>query len=245
MGKVFGRIIMMLCFTVLLGTAAQAKALKEVYLRDGGIIECQKLWQANGKVMVLVNRDTLVELARDEVDLKKTFGKKAVKGKKAKVKKKQMVATSGKSEAAAQRPAKPGAVPEAVKGAEPSAKPAAPVAKPAPLAQPQPAPAAAPPVLGVKPAAQPAPAAKPAAPAAQQLAAKPAPVQGTATSAKKAASVVAETPPRTTLPLAKPTPPPPPPKATFVASNMVNIVLGAVLVLLVAGYVFYKKRQKE
>jgi hypothetical protein len=245
MGKVFGSIILMLCFTVLLGTAAQAKALKGVYLRDGGIIECQKVWQANGKVMVLVNRDTLVELARDEVDLKKTFEKKPVKSKKAKVKKKKMVATAGKHEAAVQPPAKHGAAPEAVKSAEPSAKPAAPVAKPAPSAQPQPAPTAAPPT----------PAVKPAAPAARQPAAKPASVaqppaagasvQGAATSAKKAAPAVAATSTRTTLPLAKPAPPPPPPEPSFVAANMYNIVLGALLVLLVAGYVFYKKRQKE
>ncbi|HEX2768893.1 MAG TPA: hypothetical protein VHN12_06380, partial [Geobacteraceae bacterium] len=90
MGRNFGRIIIMLGCTILLAAAAQAKTLKEVYLKTGGIIECRKFWQSDGKVMVLVNRDTLVDLARDEVDLKKTFAKKPAKAvKKAKAKKKK------------------------------------------------------------------------------------------------------------------------------------------------------------
>ena len=50
-----------------------AKQLKAVYLKDGGVIECQKFWKENGKVMVLVNRDVLVDLSQDEVDMKRTF----------------------------------------------------------------------------------------------------------------------------------------------------------------------------
>ena len=112
MGRILSSTIVLLCCIILLAATSQAKTPKEVYLKDGGIIECQKVWQANGKVMVLVNRDTLVDFSKDEVDLQKTFAKKPVKGvKKAKVRKK--VATKPGAvmpQAVPQPPAKPGPV---------------------------------------------------------------------------------------------------------------------------------------
>lgn len=238
MGRIFGSIIVLLCCIILLAAASQAKTPKEVYLKDGGIIECQKIWQANGKVMALVNRDTLVDFSRDEVDLQKTFVKKTVKGvKKIKVRKK--VAS------------KPGAVmPQAV--SKPPAKPVtvaitaqkirtAPTAKPAQLASPQPATPAA---KLTSPAAKPAPpAAKTVPPAVIKPSAIKPSVQAAATSAKKPALAVVAPAIRTTLPVAKP-PAPLPPQPSFLAANMVNIALVALLVLLVAGYVVYKRRQK-
>jgi len=212
MGRNFGRIIIMLCCTILLAATAQAKTLKEVYLKAGGIIECQKVWQSHGKVMVLVNRDTLVDLARDEVDLKKTFGKKPSKTvKKARARKKAVPEAVAVTPQAAPQPlAKPGAVTATVQkaGEVPAAKPAAPTVKPA------------------------TPTVK-------------SPVLGTATSVKKpapGAAVTSSQPQRPSLPLAKSTPPPPPQKS-FLESNMLTIALVALLVLLVTGYLVYKKKQ--
>ncbi len=70
------------------------------------------------------------------------------------------------------------------------------------------------------------------------------PVQKVATSATKPAPA----PPlaRTTLPVAKPAvkPPQPAPEPSFLAANMKNIALVALLALLLIGYFVYKKRQK-
>lgn len=65
---------------VLLASALAAPRL--VHLKDGSVIECQSVAKKGGQVIVVVNRDTVVELAADEVDLKRTFPvsrKKAVK----------------------------------------------------------------------------------------------------------------------------------------------------------------------
>jgi hypothetical protein len=54
---------------------ASASAAK-VYLKDGGVIEARKVWRAKGKVMVLVNRQSIAEFSDSEVNLKKTFVRK-------------------------------------------------------------------------------------------------------------------------------------------------------------------------
>ena len=245
MGRIIGRIIMTLCCTILLAATVQAKTTKKVYLSDGGIIECQKVWQANGKVMVLVNRDTLVDLSKDEVDLKKTFAKKPVKHPKKKARKcEAKMPETAKEEVVTPPSAKPAVAPTTAQKPEPApakgtppkpkvaanavAKPVAPEAKPA---------AATPPHNAADKV-------KPAPPAAKQppdQVAKPAPPP-----AKPAAPAAATPPeaPRANLPLAKPATPPPPPEKSFLAENMTNIGLGALLVLLVAGYLVYKNKQK-
>ena len=45
---------------------------KQVYLQDGGIIECQSFWQRGDKVLVKVNRDIVAEFDRSEIDLQRT-----------------------------------------------------------------------------------------------------------------------------------------------------------------------------
>jgi len=53
---------------------------KQLYLSDGGIIECKSFRLQGDQVIVLVNRDTLLELERKEVDLRRSFrhsGKKS------------------------------------------------------------------------------------------------------------------------------------------------------------------------
>jgi len=273
MGRIFCRIVMTLCCTILLAASVQAKTLKEVYLKDGGIIKCQNVWQANGKVKVLVNHELLVDLSRSEVDLEKTFGKKPAKSaKKMKAGKKGAFKPAAiEPETIPQPPAKPVVPPAAEQKPEtrlkPEAKPAPPIAKPvAPAvknATPTPkqpaskeikpsSPAAKhPPAEPVKPA-PPAPkqqaesASKPAAPAAANAppAAKPA-VQHPTTSAKKPTTGAAATKPeapRSNLPLAKPATPPEE-KKSFLSGNMKNFALAGLLLLLVIGYVVYKKKQ--
>jgi hypothetical protein len=229
MGRMFRRIIVTLCCTILLAATAQAETPKQVYLKDGGIIVCQKIWQTNGKVMALVNRDTLVDLSKDEVDLRKTFGKKPVKTVKNKGKKKIVVKhETVRPQAAPQPPVKPPAAPaNAKKIVVPTVKPAPPPAVPAikkALQQPKTNTA-----MPAQPVVHPtAPKVQVLGPAA--LMNKPAP--GTVAAA------------RTSLPLAKPSPPPPP-KPSFWAANTVNIVLVVLLILLAAGYMAYKKQQKK
>jgi hypothetical protein len=227
MGRLFRRIIVTLCCTILLAAIAQAKTPKEVYLKDGGVIVCQKVWQTNDKVMVLVNRDILVDLSKDEVDLKKTFGKKPVKAVKKKGNKKVVVKHGAvMPQAALQPPAiPPAALATAHKtGGAPAVKPPPSVIKPAPQQH------AASTAIPAPSAAQP--------PTTKHL------VQGAATSVVKPAPAAVASPPRISLPLAKPVSPPPPKPSVFTA-NGVNIGLVALLVLLVAGYVVYKKQHKS
>lgn len=48
---------------------------KQVYLKDGGIIDAQSAWQQGNKVFVKVNRDIVADFNPDEVDLRRTFPK--------------------------------------------------------------------------------------------------------------------------------------------------------------------------
>lgn len=44
-----------------------------VYLRDGGIVDCESFWRKGDQVIVKVNRDVVIEFGSDEVDLEKTM----------------------------------------------------------------------------------------------------------------------------------------------------------------------------
>jgi hypothetical protein len=50
---------------------------KEVYLKDGGIIDSQSAWRRGDKVFVLVNRDIIADFDQSEIDLRRTFPKSA------------------------------------------------------------------------------------------------------------------------------------------------------------------------
>jgi hypothetical protein len=165
MGRIFCRIMMTLCCTILLVASVQAKTLKEVYLKDGGIIQCQKVWQANGKVMVLVNRDIILDLSRSDVDLKKTFARKPAKATRKVKRVKKAAAGSGAvmAQAVAQPPAKAVVAPATGQKSEVTPKPAA---KTAPPTAKQPAPEAIKPAPPV-PSQQAAPPPEPAAPATE------------------------------------------------------------------------------
>jgi hypothetical protein len=58
---------------VLLGLATPSLAAKVVYLKDGGAINAKSAWRSQGKVQVLINRDTLATFLPSEVDMKRTF----------------------------------------------------------------------------------------------------------------------------------------------------------------------------
>ncbi len=46
---------------------------KQVFLKDGGIIDCQSAWQKGDKVFVKVNRDIVADFNLNEIDLRRTF----------------------------------------------------------------------------------------------------------------------------------------------------------------------------
>jgi hypothetical protein len=48
---------------------------KQVYLSDGSIIDCQSFWRHGDKVVVKINRDTILEFARNEINERRTFVK--------------------------------------------------------------------------------------------------------------------------------------------------------------------------
>lgn len=70
--------ILVYCFIGVLVSVLPALA-KNVYLKNGEVIDAQRVWQANGSVHVLVNRDVLLHFTSSEVDTKKTFRRQAVK----------------------------------------------------------------------------------------------------------------------------------------------------------------------
>jgi len=72
MMKLSGRIALALCIWLSLAGVCLAK---EVYLQDGGIVECKSFWRKGNEVVVLINRDTLVEFGVNELNMKKTFAK--------------------------------------------------------------------------------------------------------------------------------------------------------------------------
>ena len=45
---------------------------KQVYLKDGSIVECESVWRRGDLIVVKINRDTLVEFERREIDLRRT-----------------------------------------------------------------------------------------------------------------------------------------------------------------------------
>lgn len=140
-----------------------------VFLTDGGELECKSFRRQGNTFIVMVNRDTVLELSADEIDLKKTLAQKSTKKQRKPFK--QMAASTGKKAAAnsltpaspppqtspltrpAAAPLSSTATPQAPQPAVGNAKPAQAVPPPAvkgktipPEVLPAPAPKAAPPV---------------------------------------------------------------------------------------------------
>lgn len=139
---------------------------KDVYLKDGGIIECESFWKRGGQIVVKVNRDVLLEFEPAAIDMPKTFRRvnhkpHQVKRKKTAVKAPHamLVTTQGAAAKSTTAATPPHAAPAPVAASAPTAKPAV-VETAAPSSPPAPAVAAAP---AEKEAAQsePAPTASP------------------------------------------------------------------------------------
>jgi hypothetical protein len=64
--KILYAVALVMVWTV----AAQAAV---IYLKGGGQIKAKKIWREKGKVVVLVNRDSITTFANSELNLKKTF----------------------------------------------------------------------------------------------------------------------------------------------------------------------------
>lgn len=73
MGKVWRLLLLALVLNAALSTAALART---VYLADGGTIQAQKVWKEEGRIYLLLNRDSLIHFSPEEINLKKTFAKK-------------------------------------------------------------------------------------------------------------------------------------------------------------------------
>ena len=73
MKKITFQCIMSLCIVMFIAAAGYCSPLKQVYLSDGSVVECQSFGHRDGKIMVIVNRDVVLELNRSEVDMKRTF----------------------------------------------------------------------------------------------------------------------------------------------------------------------------
>jgi hypothetical protein len=72
---------------------------KQVFLRDGSVLDCESFWKRNGQIVAKVNRDTVLEFAPEEVDLGKTF--RQTKHKAPPIKRKQQRALPADSKASA------------------------------------------------------------------------------------------------------------------------------------------------
>lgn len=150
MGKIWRLLLLALVLNAALSTAVLARS---VYLTDGGIIAAQKVWQEEGRVYVLLNRDSLITFSPEEINLKKTFAKK-------------------RAHAAPQAVARSVKVPAI-------AVPAAPPAKTAPTTSAPPAPVKVAPAAkaGTPPLAKVVPPAPAPVPVAKQPAPRPRPVE--------------------------------------------------------------------
>jgi len=61
------------CAMALLLVWAVSAQAATVYLKDGGTIKAKRVWREKGKIVVLVNRDSITSFTAGEVNLKKTF----------------------------------------------------------------------------------------------------------------------------------------------------------------------------
>lgn len=115
---------------------------KQVYLKDGGIIDSQSAWRRGDKVFVLVNRDIIAEFDKSEIDLRRTFPKTGSSSRHLHRKASARAATAATKPAPA--PARVASAPVPTV-APPAPKPAAStVPPPAPAAKESPQPVAAP-----------------------------------------------------------------------------------------------------
>lgn len=76
MGTIWRLLLLALLLNATLVTGALARS---VYLADGGVIKAQKVWQEEGRIYLLLNRDSLITFSPEEINMQKTFAKKKQK----------------------------------------------------------------------------------------------------------------------------------------------------------------------
>lgn len=127
MRKIWRILLLALLLNATLATVVLAHS---VYLADGGKIEAQKVWQEDGRVYVLLNRDSLITFSPQEINLQKTFAKKKQVAKTKAGAQSVKVPETAAPAAAAEKPATTAVTAE--KPAPAPAVPAPAVKKPAP-----------------------------------------------------------------------------------------------------------------
>ena len=139
--SVFVRNTVLMLFMLLL--SAGVCFGKQVFLKDGGIIDGQSAWQKGGKVFVKVNRDIIADFNANEIDLRRTFPKPSSSSRHLPRK----VTAEAAGEAPGNKPAAPAAATAAVVRSVPKAA--------APPAAKEPLPQATPPTATASPVAAP------------------------------------------------------------------------------------------
>ena len=128
---------------------------KQVYLKDGSILDAQSAWRQGDKVFVKVNRDIVAEFAPSEIDLRRTFPKT---GSPSRHLRRKTTVTATAEAAETDKPAQAPAI--ATPAPKPAGKSASPVtppaAKPAVLPSPARATVSKEPAKSVEPSADPA-----------------------------------------------------------------------------------------
>lgn len=147
----------MLMLAVWLGLSGASFA-KQVFFRDGSVLECESVWRRDGLIFVKVNRDVVLEFAPAELDLRRSMRQTRQKGGQAKRKRSHAGAAGAVAAASAVTPTPASAPAQEVKQVAaktpaaaartadqpvPAAPPAAAAAAAVPAAQPEPAPDAA------------------------------------------------------------------------------------------------------
>jgi len=128
---------------------------KQVFLRDGSVLDCQSFWKQNNEIVVKVNRDVILQFEPAEVDLGRTFHKPRKSSpvkRKHHADKKHALAPAAPAAGAAATGAPTAAANETTKSLPPAAPADAQTSAPAPAAE-QPAAKSAP--SGPNPAANP------------------------------------------------------------------------------------------
>lgn len=105
---------------------------KQVYLRNGEIVDCQSAWRRGDAVVVKINRDIMVQFQSSEVDMRKTFPAAAKRSVRVSPQKTGVAVPPQKAAPVANKDAASPSVP-VVKPEHSPAPPAAPAAK-APVA---------------------------------------------------------------------------------------------------------------
>jgi hypothetical protein len=133
--------VLLVCVWLMLAGVCLAK---EVHLKDGSSIDCESVWRRGDKVVVKINRDTMLEFKQDEVDLGRTFPKATAKPRQVRKKKASAAVKQRRAVKPSAAAASSSVQPAAKAAAPPAASRPLPAAKPLPAANPVDSPAPAP-----------------------------------------------------------------------------------------------------